>query len=72
MELVKNSVWTIRKVDGVSSGLYRVLQIFEDIPCLILFYLENSKGITRPIAMEFNKFSRCIQQKQIFESPLIS
>ena len=67
MELVKNSVWNIRKVDGVSSGLYRVLQIFEDIPCLILFYLENSKGITRPIAIELDKFSRCIKQKQILK-----
>lgn len=67
MELVKNSVWDLRKVDGISSGLYRLLQIFEDIPCLILFYLENPKGITRPIAIELDRFSRCIKQKQIFE-----
>jgi len=67
MELVKNSVWNVKKVDGVSSGLYRVLQIFEEIPCLILFYLENPKGITRPIAIELDKFSRCIKQKQILE-----
>jgi len=67
VELVKNSVWNVRKVDGLSSGLYRLLQVFDDIPCLILFYLENPKGITRPIAIELDKFSRSIKQKQILE-----
>ena len=71
MKLVKNSVWNVRKVDGVPSGLYRVLQIFEDIPCLILFYLENPKGITRPIAIELDKFSRCIKQKRILEESFL-
>ncbi|WP_417438885.1 transposase [Idiomarina sp.] len=64
MELVKNSVWDIRNVDGVQPGLYRLLQVFENISCLILFNLESTKGIRRPIAIDLERFSRSLNKKE--------
>lgn len=67
MELVKNSVWDVRKADGIVPGLYRLLHVFEDIPCLILFSLESTKSIRRPIAVNLERFSRCLKKKEILE-----
>ena len=56
MEIIKNSIWSIDQFDGVTTGNYRVIQVFEEIPCIILFYLEKEKGLSRPIAIGLDKF----------------
>jgi len=67
VEIFKNSIWNLQDIEGISPGLYRVIQIFDAVPCLILFYLENEKCLSRPIAIELNRFKLGIKQNQISE-----
>lgn len=65
MELIRNSVWTIKKIDGVAPSLYRLLQVFEDISCLILFDLNNPKALIRPIVINIERFKQGIKEGAI-------
>jgi putative transposase len=67
VEIIKNSVWFIDQFDGVTSGFYRVIQVFEEIPCLVLFYLDKKKGLSRPIAIRLDKFKNGIKRNLILE-----
>lgn len=40
MELPKNSVWRVNNSDLLEDGLYRLLDIMQDVESVILFSLE--------------------------------
>ena len=67
MGIIKNSIWYIEQLDGVKSGLYRVIRVFDEIPCVVLFYLETKKSLSRPIAIELDKFKNGIRENLISE-----
>ncbi|QFT55946.1 DDE-type integrase/transposase/recombinase [Microbulbifer sp. EKSA008] len=56
MRVERNSVWSITDIDGVDSGVYRVLELFYDINILVLFNLEESGGLRRPIKIDSSRF----------------
>lgn len=73
MEVFKNSIWYIKEFDGLDSGLYRVLHIFDDIGCLILFPLLSECTLTRPTSALLDRFILGISNKKVlvgeFELP---
>lgn len=68
MEIIKNSIWSFNQFDGVTTGNYRVIQVFEEIPCIVLFYLDNKKGLSRPVAVGLDKFKKGIKENLISEA----
>lgn len=64
MNVIKNSVWIISKIAGLSNGIYRVLELFPELGTLILFELNDIKK-TRPKLYNIDDFSRGIQQESI-------
>ena len=65
MEIFNNSIWKIDNFEGLTTGLYRVIKIFDEISCLVIFYLENNQGLSRPIAIDLQQFNLGIRQKVI-------
>ncbi|WP_127346169.1 transposase [Pseudidiomarina mangrovi] len=65
MELIRNSVWSLSKIDGVEPSQYRLLQVFDDISCLILFDLNNPKALIRPIVIDIERFKQGIKEGSI-------
>jgi putative transposase len=65
LEILNNSVWKVENLEGFKPGLYRVIQIFDEISCLVIFYLENNQGLSRPVAIDLQKFNLGIRQKVI-------
>jgi len=70
MTIVKNSVWQIEGAEGLEDGEYRLLELIENIDCVILFLLSDEKRIVRPIAKPLNVFRDWIKHKQASESNL--
>ncbi|MFK3866322.1 transposase [Pseudoalteromonas rhizosphaerae] len=68
MEIIKNSIWNIKDADGIQSGLYRVIQFFHEISCLVLFSLENEKSLNRPIVIDLDRFNLGRKLNLILES----
>ncbi|MFA0164671.1 hypothetical protein AB4457_25765 [Vibrio splendidus] len=68
-----NSVWQIESLDGLSDGLYRVLQQHTENRIIILFPLVESKALQRPIKLAFDLFSEAIKvgkaQQSLYELP---
>lgn len=56
MELPKNSVWRVNNSDLIEDGLYRLLDIMQDVESVILFSLEDSSKIVRPTAVSLEGF----------------
>lgn len=56
MELPKNSVWRVNNSDLLEDGLYRLLDIMQDVESVILFSLEDSSQIVRPMAVSLEGF----------------
>ena len=56
MELPKNSVWRVNNSDLLEDGLYRLLDIMQDVESVILFSLEDSSQIVRPTAVSLESF----------------
>lgn len=68
MEIVNNSTWNIQDTEGIPDGLYRVLKIYEEISCLIIFDLGKEEGLSRPIAINLDRFNKGIKRNLIKES----
>ncbi|CAH9055561.1 Transposon Tn7 transposition protein TnsB [Pseudoalteromonas sp. CIP111854] len=68
MEIVNNSTWDIQDTEGISDGLYRVLKIYEEISCFIIFNLGKEEGLSRPIAINLDRFNKGIKRNLIKES----
>ncbi|PKH88311.1 transposase [Colwellia sp. Bg11-28] len=71
MEILKNSLWQIEEFDGIDSGLYRVIHIFDDLSCIALFPIKESKSLYRPLVIDFNLFQSEIASHSILESEFI-
>ena len=68
MEIVNNSTWNVQDTEGIPDGLYRVLKIYEEISCLIIFDLGKEEGLSRPIAIYLERFNQGIKLNLIKES----
>ena len=60
----KNSVWRISNSDLFEDGLYRLLDILQDIESIILFSLENSSTIVRPVAVSLESFIELVSSRK--------
>ncbi|WP_417763493.1 transposase [Shewanella sp.] len=60
MELARNSVWSVNDSELLKDGLYRLLDIFQDVESVILFSLDDSSATVRPIAVSLESFIELI------------
>lgn len=65
MQVERNSVWIISKVDSIKDGLYRALSHSPDGTLLVLFSLNNSNGLKRPFIIEIDDFVRFIKNGNV-------
>ncbi|GAA5187144.1 transposase [Ferrimonas gelatinilytica] len=65
MQVEKNSVWQVLQVDGVEDGTYRVLGHYADVNLLVLFRLQDTSGLQRPIVISLSQFTDEIKSGQI-------
>lgn len=56
MEIARNSVWIASEASAVENGLYRVLNIFSDVACLVLFPLDVTSATVKPFAVLIKHF----------------
>ncbi|EOV1093922.1 Mu transposase C-terminal domain-containing protein [Vibrio fluvialis] len=56
MELPRNSVWSVNDSELLRDGLYRLLDIFQDVESVILFPLDDTSATVRPIAVSLESF----------------
>lgn len=61
MQVELNSVWKINNLDGLSEGLYRVLQLYTEEHIVILFPLLDSKALQRPLKLDFDLLNEAIK-----------
>lgn len=56
MEIARNSVWIASEASAVENGLYRVLNVFSDVACLVLFPLDFTSATVKPFAVLVKHF----------------
>ncbi|WP_345881392.1 transposase [Shewanella algae] len=56
MQVERNSVWLVTRVDGIKDGKYRVLEHYANDDLLILFRLHDGKGLEKPVPVEYPLF----------------
>ncbi|WP_250159575.1 transposase [Vibrio alginolyticus] len=73
MELPRNSVWSVNDSELLKDGLYRLLDIFQDVEAVILFSLDDTSATVRPIAVSLESFIELFSsrkaQKAHYELP---
>ncbi|TVK96681.1 transposase [Shewanella algae] len=73
MQVEKNSVWEVVLLGGVEDGNYRVLGHYADVNLLVLFRLQDTSGLQRPIVVLQSQFMDKIKSGQIkqieFQTP---
>lgn len=73
MQVEKNSVWEVLLLGGVEDGNYRVLGHYADVNLLVLFRLQDTSGLQRPIVVLQSQFMDKIKSGQIkqieFQTP---
>ncbi|MFM2593542.1 transposase [Vibrio harveyi] len=62
MELPRNSVWNVNDSDLLEDGLYRLLEIMQDVESVILFSLEVTT--VRPIAVSLEGFIELVSSRK--------
>ncbi len=60
MELPKNSVWFISDSDLIEDGLYRLLDIIQNVESIILCSLLSKSITVRPIAVSLESFTELV------------
>jgi putative transposase len=65
MEILKNSIWEISELEGIDTGLFRVIHLFDEINCLIIFPLKDGSSLNRPLAAPLDRFNIGIRNKTI-------
>lgn len=70
MELPKNSVWRVNNSDLLEDGLYRLLDIMQDVESVILFSLEDSSQIVRPMAVSLEGFIESVSSHKAKKNTL--
>ncbi|HFQ5052269.1 hypothetical protein [Vibrio vulnificus] len=56
MELLKNSVWSVSDSDLIEDGLYRLLDIMQDVESIVLYPLLDTSTTVRPKAVSLEGF----------------
>ncbi|MEZ9183276.1 hypothetical protein AB4158_03640 [Vibrio splendidus] len=73
MELPRNSVWRVNDSGLFEDGLYRLLDIMQDVESVILFSLADTSTTVRPIAVSLESFIELVSsrkaQKAHYELP---
>ncbi|WP_061007916.1 DDE-type integrase/transposase/recombinase [Vibrio sp. CUB2] len=64
MELPKNSVWRVSNSNLLEDGLYRLLDLLHDVESVILFSLEDSSTVVRPVAVSLEGFLESISSHE--------
>ncbi|TKF36098.1 transposase [Vibrio kanaloae] len=60
MELPRNSVWSVRDSGLIEDGLYRLLDIMQDVESIILCSLSDTSTTVRPIVVSLEGFTELI------------
>lgn len=71
MELPKNSVWAVSNSNLIDDGLYRLLEIMQDVESIVLFSLTNTSTIVRPIAVSLDSFIELVSSRKAEKSQYI-
>ncbi|MEZ8516128.1 transposase [Vibrio cyclitrophicus] len=73
MELPRNSVWRVNDSGLLEDGLYRLLDIMQDVESVILFSLADTSTTVRPIAVSLESFIELVSshkaKKAYYELP---
>lgn len=64
MKIIKNSVWSVSKTEGLPDALYRVLALYKETGTMILYELNDNK-ITRPKLFYIEPFKLGVQERNI-------
>lgn len=56
MQVDRNSIWLITRVDGIKDGKYRVLAHYANYDLLILYRLHDEKGLEMPVPVKYPLF----------------
>lgn len=64
MELPRNSVWTLNNSDLVEDGLYRLLDIMQDVESVILYSLTDTSVTVRPMAVSLEGFTEVVSSRK--------
>ncbi|MEZ9821190.1 transposase [Shewanella sp. 10N.286.45.A1] len=64
MELPRNSVWSVNDSDLVKDGLYRLLDIMQDVESVILYSLYDTSTTVRPIAVSLEGFIELVSSRK--------
>lgn len=68
MDIIKNSIWELDRADGISDGLYRVLESMVELDCIILFSLADGNSLIRPQSTTLSGFQSLIKSKSALPS----
>jgi hypothetical protein len=71
MELSKNSVWQLSGSGIAEDGLYRILDVMDDVETVILFPLHNPSRTVRPIAVSIQFFVEQLKNKFVIKAEYI-
>lgn len=64
MALPRNSVWSVNNSNLIEDGLYRLLDIIQDVESIILFSLSNTSTTVRPIAVSLESFIEVVSSRK--------
>jgi hypothetical protein len=70
MELHRNSVWELKNSDLTDDGLYRVLDIIDEVESVVLFPLNDLSITVRPLAICIEAFIEDIKSQNATKSEL--
>ncbi|HHH0803601.1 TPA: transposase [Yersinia enterocolitica] len=65
MEIAKNSVWSFKGAEDLSDGKYRVIEILDDIDCILLFSLNSTSPTERPRATLLSYFIQQVKNRHV-------
>ena len=65
MDIIKNSIWAVKDIEGVQPGMYRVLHVFHDVECVTIFPLVNDNSLKRPLAVPLETFCLALKLRKI-------
>ncbi|CNI68560.1 Transposon Tn7 transposition protein tnsB [Yersinia rohdei] len=65
MEIAKNSVWSFKGSEDLSDGKYRIIEILNDIDCILLFPLNSISTTERPTTTPLSSFIQQVKNKNV-------
>ncbi|EAR55891.1 Tn7-like transposition protein B [Photobacterium sp. SKA34] len=64
MELPRNSVWSLKDSELLEDGLYRLLDIMQDVESVILYSLTDTSTTVRPVAVSLEGFIELVSSRK--------